>query len=109
MFDFRGASYEVRHQVGRLIHHPSIIIWAGNNENEAALRQNWYNTSDDFSTYQKDYVTLYIDTIKTEMFKHVPEDAVIFITSSPTNGLLSEEQEYVAENPADPRYGDGTL
>ena len=29
-------------QVRRLKHHPSIIVWAGNNENEKALRDNWY-------------------------------------------------------------------
>lgn len=32
---------EVRHQVLRLQHHASIALWAGNNENEAALRGNW--------------------------------------------------------------------
>ena len=29
---------EVRQQVKRLQYHPSIALWAGNNENEAALR-----------------------------------------------------------------------
>jgi beta-mannosidase len=32
---------EVRHNVRRLQHHPSIALWAGNNENEAALNDNW--------------------------------------------------------------------
>lgn len=32
---------EVTTQVRRLQHHPSILLWAGNNENEAALRGNW--------------------------------------------------------------------
>jgi beta-mannosidase len=35
---------EVTYQVNRLKHHVSIIIWAGNNENEAAVSTNWYNT-----------------------------------------------------------------
>lgn len=38
---------EVEQQVRRLQHHPSIILWAANNENEAALRGNWYASSFD--------------------------------------------------------------
>jgi beta-galactosidase/beta-glucuronidase len=40
-----SVSLEVKQQVRRLQHHPSLIIWAGNNENEAALRGNWYYAS----------------------------------------------------------------
>ena len=32
---------EIRTQTARLHTHPSIIVWAGNNENEIALAQNW--------------------------------------------------------------------
>lgn len=28
-------------QIRRLMHRPSILLWAGSNENEKALRQNW--------------------------------------------------------------------
>lgn len=38
---FSTVTEEVKHQVRLLQHHPSIVLWAGNNENEAALRQNW--------------------------------------------------------------------
>ena len=33
---------EVIYQVKRLQHHPSIVLWSGNNENEAAVAENWY-------------------------------------------------------------------
>jgi beta-mannosidase len=32
---------EVTQQVLRLQHHPSVALWAGNNENEAALATDW--------------------------------------------------------------------
>lgn len=32
---------EISQQIRRLQYHPSIVIWAGNNENEAALSGNW--------------------------------------------------------------------
>jgi beta-galactosidase/beta-glucuronidase len=31
------------------MHHPSIVVWSGNNENEAALAENWYGTNVDKS------------------------------------------------------------
>ena len=37
-----NVKIEVEQQIQRLQHHPSIAVWAGNNENEAALVQNWY-------------------------------------------------------------------
>ena len=33
---------EVKHQVLRLQHHPSICLWSTNNENEAMLAENWF-------------------------------------------------------------------
>ena len=36
-----SVSVEVVQQVRRLQAHPSVVLWAGNNENEAALRGNW--------------------------------------------------------------------
>ncbi|KAJ3078493.1 hypothetical protein HK102_004465, partial [Quaeritorhiza haematococci] len=33
---------EAEHQVKRLMHHPSIVLWSGNNENEEALVTGWY-------------------------------------------------------------------
>ena len=36
----------------------------GNNENEAALVQNWYGTDVDFAKYKRDYLKLYKETIE---------------------------------------------
>ena len=44
-------------------HHASIAVWAGNNENEAALVQNWYDTNENYEQYKSDYIALYVDTI----------------------------------------------
>ena len=42
----------VRDQVKRLMHHPSVVVWSGNNENEQAITQNWFpNTRTDPYTY----------------------------------------------------------
>ena len=37
----RSVDEEVRQQFRRLNHHASVVMWAANNENEAALRGNW--------------------------------------------------------------------
>ncbi|XP_025833417.1 beta-mannosidase-like [Agrilus planipennis] len=94
---------EVRHQVRRLQHHASIGLWAGNNENELALRTNWYGTNNE-DRYFKDYVTLYVDLIKKECLAN--DKTRPFLTSSPTNGIESDKEDYVARNPSSTHYGD---
>lgn len=96
---------EVRHQVRRLYSHPSLALFSGNNENEGALRQNWYNTAQNYSTYHEDYVKLYVTNIKSE-FLRITHNRGIFITSSPTNGKQSDSENYVADNPSSSLYGD---
>ncbi|KAF2905512.1 hypothetical protein ILUMI_00678, partial [Ignelater luminosus] len=96
---------EVRHQVRRLQYHPSIVVWAGNNENEAALRQNWYGTKDNLELYHTDYKILYVETIRKELL--LSDDSRPYLTSSPTNGIQSDEKEdYLAKNPQSHFYGD---
>jgi beta-mannosidase len=42
---------EVKHVVRRLGHHPSIVLWSGNNENQVRLFPNGYNhASVDYGT-----------------------------------------------------------
>lgn len=96
---------EIKQQIRRLQYHPSIVLWAGNNENEAALRGNWYGTSKNFSSFASDYIALYVNTIK----KIVTEEDKTrsYLVSSPTNGIKSDEENYIAENPYSSLYGDG--
>uniref|UniRef100_H2YWC6 Uncharacterized protein n=1 Tax=Ciona savignyi TaxID=51511 RepID=H2YWC6_CIOSA len=102
--DFLANVTQVSKIVERLKHHPSIVIWAGNNENEAALATNWYNTSSHFARYKTDYVALYADTIMPIVQKLDPSRP--FLTSSPTNGVESAKEGYVAKNPYSDYYGD---
>merc|ERR550519_1115046 len=95
---------EVQHQVRRLQHHASLALWAGNNENEAALRGNWYGTDENFATYKEDYVKLYVDVIRQVAISEDPSRN--FVVSSPSNGLASEEEGYIAINPYSSLYGD---
>lgn len=100
----QSVKKEVTQQVRRLHHHPSIIIWAGNNENEAALRDNWYGSGSNYSLYKSDYIKLYVDTIRPAV---LAEDSTRpFIVSSPTNGIESEREGYIADNPYSSLYGD---
>ena len=95
---------EVRSQVRRLQFHASIALWAGNNENEAALRGNWYGTDYRFESYKADYIKLYVDTIKEVVSEEDPDRH--FLVSSPGNGLASEQEGYIASDPYSSLYGD---
>ena len=100
----QSVKKEVTQQVRRLHHHPSVAIWAGNNENEAALRDNWYGTSVNFNLYKADYIKLYVDTIRPVVLAH--DTTRPYVVSSPSNGEESEQEGYVAENPYSRVYGD---
>nr|XP_046269073.1 beta-mannosidase isoform X2 [Scatophagus argus] len=96
---------EVIQQVQRLKSHPSIIIWSGNNENEAALATDWFNIPDSQRpTYLRDYVKLYVSNIRAIVQEE--DQSRPFLVSSPTNGAESEQEGWVAANPYDPLYGD---
>nr|XP_033499478.1 beta-mannosidase [Epinephelus lanceolatus] len=96
---------EVVQQVQRLKSHPSIIIWSGNNENEAALATDWFNIPvSQRPIYLKDYVTLYVNNIRRIVQQE--DQSRPFLVSSPTNGAKSEQESWVAANPYDPHYGD---
>ncbi|XP_028599356.2 beta-mannosidase isoform X2 [Podarcis muralis] len=96
---------EITHQVKRLKSHPSIILWSGNNENEAAIAYNWFSIpSAKKSVYADDYVTLYVKNIREMVLAE--DETRPFITSSPTNGLESAKEGWLAHAPYDTHFGD---
>uniref|UniRef100_A0A2K5EVH1 beta-mannosidase n=1 Tax=Aotus nancymaae TaxID=37293 RepID=A0A2K5EVH1_AOTNA len=96
---------EVAYQIKRLKSHPSIIIWSGNNENEAALMMNWYHINfTDRPAYIKDYVTLYVKNIRELVL--AGDKSRPFITSSPTNGAETVAEGWVSQNPNSNYFGD---
>lgn len=64
-----------------------------------------YGTGSDFAQYEADYITLYVDNIRTQVRAEDPYHLVAL--SSPSNGLETDVEGYVSEWPGDPRFGDG--
>uniref|UniRef100_F1L431 beta-mannosidase n=1 Tax=Ascaris suum TaxID=6253 RepID=F1L431_ASCSU len=96
---------EITQQIRRLRHHASILIWAGNNENELAIRASWWYVNNyPIDAMVKDYVKLYRETIAPIVSEL--DDSRPFIVSSPSNGIDAEREGGVAINPNDPKYGD---
>ncbi|VDK63166.1 unnamed protein product [Anisakis simplex] len=96
---------EIRTQIRRLRHHPSILLWSGNNENELAIRDKWwivdnYHLKDMIADYKK----LYVDTIQPLVLEL--DSSRPFILSSPSNGVETEKEGGVAMEPNSARYGD---
>nr|XP_012145222.1 PREDICTED: beta-mannosidase [Megachile rotundata] len=94
---------EVIQNVRRLKVHPSIVLWAGNNENEAALYGDWYGTGTK-SIYKTDYIKLYVNVIK-EIVNQL-DSTRPFLVSSPSNGLYTEQYNYIGKDPYSMFYGD---
>ena len=98
---------EILYQVKRLQHHPSIVLWSGNNENEAAVAENWYHIPEDqMAKVKEDYRTLYVSTVMAAVQQLDQGENRPFVTSSPSNGQESIKEQYIAANPQDPLYGE---
>ncbi|XP_064488167.1 beta-mannosidase-like isoform X2 [Ornithodoros turicata] len=92
---------EVRQQVRRLQHHPSVCVWGGNNENEQAIASSWWPIS---PVHKTDYIRLYIKTIMPIVLE---EDRTRpFLSSSPSNGKQTEKEGWIAADPNGVNYGD---
>jgi beta-mannosidase len=98
---------EVVYQVKRLQSHASIVLWSGNNENEGAIAQNWYGIPPDKMAKMKDdYRKLYVSTVMRAVKEVDQGNNRPFVTSSPSNGLESVKENYIASDPNDSRYGE---
>ncbi len=94
------------YQVKRLQSHPSIVLWSGNNENEAAVAQNWYGVPKERMPQVKDdYRKLYVSTVMRGVQDVDKGNNRPFVTSSPSNGLETIHEDYIAANPQDELYG----
>lgn len=97
---------EIQQQVQRLQHHPSIVLWAGNNENEMAIAGPWWSEVYVWSkTLRQGYNKLYRETIKPIV--QVLDPSRPYAVSSPSNGIISEkEPDSISKKPNDNKYGD---
>jgi beta-mannosidase len=97
---------EILYQVQRLQSHPSIVLWAGNNENEMILAM--YTSTlppEKQEVARNDYRKLYIDTVMATLIEIDPNRSRPFVSSSPSNGIESVRENYTAKNPEDPLFG----
>ncbi|CAG2181764.1 unnamed protein product, partial [Oppiella nova] len=92
---------EVLTQIRRLQHHPSIALWAGNNENEGWVRN---GKKEDFQHHKDDYIELYIKHIRKLILEE--DSSRPFVGSSPSNGDEEVQEDWVSDHSGDTRYGD---
>lgn len=96
---------EVKYQIRRLHNHPSIIGWSGNNENEVAIAQQWWDeVKKNKKQLVSDYGKLYVDTIKPIV--ELEDITRPFLLSSPSNGNENISEFYIGQNPQNSHYGD---
>uniref|UniRef100_A0A1L8EBR4 beta-mannosidase n=2 Tax=Haematobia irritans TaxID=7368 RepID=A0A1L8EBR4_HAEIR len=95
---------EILQNAQRIAHHPSVAIFATNNENEVAIAQNWYGTLEE--RYKTEYRKLYVATVVHELKAVGHSDRPDPLVSSPSNGKESIKDNYISDNPQDPNYGD---
>ena len=96
-----NVRYEIRHQVKRLSHHPSLAIWCGNNENLGAIT--WYEESkNNRDRYLLDYDHLNEGVVGDEVQKNDPDRA--WWPSSPSAGPNDFSDNWHADGRGDMHY-----
>uniref|UniRef100_A0AC34QZ72 Glycoside hydrolase family 2 catalytic domain-containing protein n=1 Tax=Panagrolaimus sp. JU765 TaxID=591449 RepID=A0AC34QZ72_9BILA len=96
---------EINHQIRRLRHHPSVLVWTGNNENHVAIKSNWWQSANySTETMIDDYLKLYKETIGSIVKELDPSRP--YLLSSPSNGAVTEQYGGMDDNPNSEFYGD---
>lgn len=97
---------EIEQQVQRLQYHPSIVLWAGNNENEMAIAGPWWPEVMVWNKKMREnYAKLYTETIRPIV--QILDPTRPYVESSPSNGYMSESQpNSISRHPNDNKYGD---
>ncbi|KAF2018760.1 glycoside hydrolase family 2 protein [Aaosphaeria arxii CBS 175.79] len=92
---------EVRYQVRRVNHHPSLAFWAGGNELEnLELRAVKMAAPEKYERYLAEYETLFLDTIVPVLFGN--SRSISYSPSSTTNGWL--KLDFSRPQPITERY-----
>lgn len=74
--------------MARLNSHPSIVVWGGNNEDEATF--GWFPESvANPRLYAVDFSELFVGVVRRQLLAADPR--IIFVDSSPSKGLLSTD------------------
>lgn len=96
-----SVQVEVKQQVRRLQRHPSVVIWAGNNENEETIGAGYWSSD---TRYLEDYRKLYMKTIMSIVEKEDPSRP--YVPSSPSNGRQPRMSSGFSGNPESLTCGD---
>lgn len=93
---------EIRDQVRRLKHHPSIVLWCGDNEVIGAI--GWY----DESKHNRSKYTVNYDRLNRKLSEIIQEEdpSRRFWASSPCNGELDYGDAWHDDNRGDMHYWD---
>ncbi|WP_179957730.1 beta-mannosidase [Exilibacterium tricleocarpae] len=97
-----SAAAEVKHQIKRLAHHPSIALWCGDNEVMGAI--DWYEQS---RRHREKYIVNY-DRLNRALARVVGEGDPTrrFWPSSPCNGELDFGDAWHIDHSGDMHYWD---
>ncbi|KAI8362914.1 glycoside hydrolase superfamily [Mortierella sp. GBAus27b] len=103
-----NVKHEVSDQVNRLMIHPSIVLWSGNNENQEFMVKGWDQaTVKNPYVFTVDYHKLYIETIMKTLY--TLDTSRPFISTSPSAGVISNNpytERYVLQESERGLYGD---
>ncbi|XP_004523471.2 beta-mannosidase [Ceratitis capitata] len=97
---------EVLQNARRIAHHPSLIVFAANSENELALAQNLFGTLVEQKRFENEYRTLYLNNVVGVLKSMNHPARVPSLVSTPSTGKRGEKYTYISPDPQSAQYGD---